>query len=112
MNLSYKIRNQLLRGNLNSFGKSLDEAWHLKKLLSDKISNNFIDEIYLGSKAHGALGGKLLGAGGGGFFLFYVPPFKKHSLINFLESLNLEVRQFRFESQGLTSWKVRENKSS
>ena len=41
-------------------------------LLSDKISNNFIDEIYLGSKAHGALGGKLLGAGGGGFFLFYV----------------------------------------
>ena len=111
VNLSYKIRNQLLRGNLNSFGKSLDEAWHLKKLLSDKISNNFIDEIYLGSKNHGALGGKLLGAGGGGFFLFYVPPFKKHSLINFLESLNLEVRQFRFESQGLTSWKVRENKN-
>jgi len=56
------------------FGKMLDEAWELKKGLSDKISNDWIDAIYTRAKKAGAIGGKILGAGGGGFMLLFVPP--------------------------------------
>ena len=52
--------------------------------------------------------GKLLGAGGGGFFLFYVTPFRKHELIARLETLGLQVRPFRFEQEGLSAWTARE----
>ena len=58
-----------------------------------------------------AIGGKLLGAGGGGFFLFYVPPFRKHELISYLENAGVEIRPFRFESQGLQAWTVRESRN-
>ena len=106
--LSYKIRNQLLRGRLHDFGQSLHEAWKFKRQLSSKISTNRLDRIYEEARAHGALGGKLLGAGGGGFFLFYVPPFRKHELIQHLEAQQLQVRPFRFEQEGLRAWTVRE----
>ncbi|HAM39136.1 MAG: kinase [Elusimicrobia bacterium RIFOXYC2_FULL_34_12] len=56
------------------FGKLLDETWKLKRTLSTKISNSFIDDIYNTAMRNGAIGGKLLGAGGGGFMLFYVEP--------------------------------------
>ena len=56
----------------------------------------------------GAIGGKLLGAGGGGFFIFYVPPFRKHDLMTCLEQAGLSIKQFRFEPEGLKAWKVRE----
>ncbi len=59
-------------GNLNDFGKLLHESWLEKKRLSSSISNSSIDGIYNRAFKNGALGGKLLGAGGGGFFLFYV----------------------------------------
>lgn len=106
--LSYQIRNQLLRGKLLDFGYSLHEAWQFKRQFSDKISNGQLDRIYEEARAHGALGGKLLGAGGGGFFLFYVPPFKRHELIQHLEGLKLRVQPFRFEQEGLRAWTVRE----
>ena len=106
--LSYKIRNQLLRGRLHDFGQSLDEAWQFKRQFSSKISTGRLDRIYEEARAHGALGGKLLGAGGGGFFLFYVPPFRKHELIQHLEAQQLQVRPFRFEQEGLRAWTVRE----
>jgi D-glycero-alpha-D-manno-heptose-7-phosphate kinase len=109
--LSYKIRNQLLRGNLFDFGRSLDVAWHLKRHFSQKISNDQIDRIYDEARTHGAVGGKLLGAGGGGFFLFYVPPFRKHELIQHLEAMKLHVQPFRFERDGLRAWTVRERLS-
>ena len=109
--LSYLIRNQLLRGNLHDFGHSLHDAWQFKRQFSSKISNSRLDQIYEAARAHGALGGKLLGAGGGGFFLFYVPPFKKHELIQHLESSELQVRPFRFEQDGLRAWTVRERKN-
>lgn len=106
--LSYKIRNQLLRGRLHDFGRSLHEAWQFKRQFSSKISTDRLDQIYEEARAHGALGGKLLGAGGGGFFLFYVPPFRKHELIQHLEAQQLKVRPFRFEQEGLRAWAVRE----
>lgn len=109
--LSYQIRNQLLRGKLLDFGHSLHEAWQFKRQFSSKISTGRLDRIYEEARAHGALGGKLLGAGGGGFFLFYVPPFRKHELIQHLEASKLQVRPFRFEQEGLRAWTVREHRN-
>lgn len=107
--LSYKIRNQLLRGKLLDFGHSLHEAWQFKRQFSSKISTGRLDRIYECALTHGALGGKLLGAGGGGFFLFFVSPFRKHELIEHLEESKLKVRPFRFEQEGLRAWTVRDH---
>jgi D-glycero-alpha-D-manno-heptose-7-phosphate kinase len=106
--LSYQIRNQLLRGKLLDLGHSLHDAWQFKRQFSSKISTGRLDRIYEEARAHGAVGGKLLGAGGGGFFLFYVPQFKKHELMQHLDASKLQVRPFRFEQEGLRAWTVRE----
>ena len=105
--LTYKSRNHLLKGELEKFGECLGKAWELKRNFSSMISSPYIDEIYKGALKNGAIGGKLLGAGGGGFFMFYVPPFKKHELMNFLKSKGLTIQPFQFESDGLKSWKSR-----
>jgi D-glycero-alpha-D-manno-heptose-7-phosphate kinase len=107
--LSYSIRNHLLRGDLERFGECLDQAWKLKRNFSNMISNDYIDSIYKDAIQNGATGGKLLGAGGGGFFIFYVSPFKKHTLMSHLESKNLTLQPFRFEHEGLKTWKARDN---
>jgi D-glycero-alpha-D-manno-heptose-7-phosphate kinase len=110
--LTYKTRNHLLRGRLLQFGQSLHEAWQLKRQFSGKISNDRLDKIYQDALDHGAVGGKLLGAGGGGFFLFYVPPFSKYKLIDSLEAAKLKIQPFRFEHEGLLAWSTREGKNS
>jgi D-glycero-alpha-D-manno-heptose-7-phosphate kinase len=107
--LAYTIRNHLLKGNLEKFGECLDAGWQLKRNFSSMISNDHIDAIYTGALAHGALGGKLLGAGGGGYFIFYVRPFEKYRLLGYLKSQSLSVQQFRFEPDGLSTWSSREN---
>ena len=109
--LTYLTRKYLLKGDLVKFGECLDSAWRLKRNFSRMISNDHIDSIYEGALKNGALGGKLLGAGGGGFFIFYVPPFKKHTLIRYLEANDLKVRPFRFEPDGLKAWTSREHKN-
>jgi D-glycero-alpha-D-manno-heptose-7-phosphate kinase len=67
-------------GSLDGFGDLLHEAWQLKRGLSGAVSNSQVDEIYQAARAAGARGGKLLGAGGGGFMVFYAPP-EKHQRI-------------------------------
>ena len=109
--LTYRIRNHLLRGRLLQFGQSLHEAWQIKRQLGTKISNSHLDGIYADALRHGVVGGKLLGAGGGGFFLFYVPPFRKYEVIDSLEQSGLAVQPFRFEQDGLRTWSVRERKN-
>lgn len=84
--------------NLAEFGKLLDYSWQLKRSLTDKISNQNIDNIYKRAKAAGAIGGKILGAGGGGFILFYVEPDKRSAVKLALKDL-LEV-PFAFEDDG------------
>jgi D-glycero-alpha-D-manno-heptose-7-phosphate kinase len=108
---SYRMRNLLLRGHLLEFGRTLDQVWQLKRRFSHKISSDRFDAIYSGAIKNGALGGKILGAGGGGFFLFYVPPFNKLALIEHLEENGLKVRPFRFEQEGLRAWSVRERRN-
>jgi len=91
---------QIMTGScdLSEFGKLLHKAWVTKRSLSNRISNEHIDSIYQAAVDAGALGGKLLGAGGGGFMLFYAEPDKKAKVIERLKDL-LHV-PFGFEYQG------------
>lgn len=106
--LSYEMRNHLLRGRLLEFGECLDKIWQLKRKLSNKISSAELDQIYDGAKLNGAVGGKILGAGGGGFFLFFAAPNKKYKLIEYLEQSGCKTSPFRFEPEGLQAWTFRE----
>lgn len=84
--------------NLNEFGKLLDYEWKIKKASGNNVSNKKIDDIYERGKKTGAIGGKLLGAGGGGFMLFYVEEDKQDAVKNALNDL-LYV-PFEFENEG------------
>jgi D-glycero-alpha-D-manno-heptose-7-phosphate kinase len=83
---------------VRSLGEMLDEGWALKKCLSNRITNDFIDRLYEKAKKAGAHGGKLAGAGGGGFLFLFVPEEKKAAVRKAMGNL-LEVK-FRFESEG------------
>ena len=84
--------------SLDEFGALLNETWQLKRSISSEISTDAIDSVYIKAMNAGALGGKLLGAGGGGCLLFYVPKEKQESVRNALSDLH-EVK-FRFENEG------------
>jgi D-glycero-alpha-D-manno-heptose-7-phosphate kinase len=87
----------ILRGPVDrydDFGRLMHESWMLKRGLTELISNSKIDEIYETAIRAGALGGKLCGAGGGGFFLFYVPPAKQEQVKEALKHLLLVPIQF------------------
>lgn len=86
--------------NIDDFGLLLNEGWNYKKSLSNLVSNNEVDEIYNIALKSGAYGGKLLGAGGGGFILFYAPKEKHQEIINKLKHL-IRV-PFKFENLGST----------
>ncbi len=91
---------ELLKGSadLREFGKLLDQTWALKRLLSAKISTPLIDQAYKAARDAGALGGKLLGAGAGGFLLFYVEPESQEKVRRALSGLN--EADFSFEHSG------------
>jgi D-glycero-alpha-D-manno-heptose-7-phosphate kinase len=84
--------------DINDFGRLLNEAWQIKRQLSARISPAFVDEIYATATAAGALGGKLLGAGGGGFMLFFVPPEQHADVLAALD--HLLVVPIQFENSG------------
>jgi len=96
--LVLKAKKNLCGSNLEDFGKILDENWQLKKSLSNKISNKNIDDLYSLAIKNGALGGKLLGAGGGGFLLLYCEPKNQKNLRMALK--NLKEIKFMFDSYG------------
>ncbi len=91
----------LRHGDLDCFGRLLDEGWRLKRSLSEGVTNPAIDEIYQKSRVAGALGGKLLGAGGSGFMLFYVPPDRQAAVCTALRHLLFVPFQFEREGSSL-----------
>lgn len=93
VSLVYDLRDVLMKGNLDDFGKLMHENWKMKQQLAAGISNPLINELYETAMKNGAMGGKLLGAGGGGFMLFYCPREKQEDLD---EALN-KVRRFNFK---------------
>lgn len=96
--LAHQLRRDLQENRLDSFGEIIHEGWRLKKSLAGGISSGLIDECYSKARKAGAIGGKLLGAGAGGFLLFYAPP-ERHEAIS--RSLgDLRRVDFQFEAQG------------
>ena len=90
----------MLRGSgpLSEFGRLLHQTWEIKKNLTNNVSNTYIDDVYNAARKAGAIGGKLLGAGGGGFMLIFVEPPQKRSVSHALEGM-LQV-PFKFEELG------------
>jgi D-glycero-alpha-D-manno-heptose-7-phosphate kinase len=105
--LTFEMKNALLRGELHRFGELLDEEWHEKKKMAEGISNEIIDRIYDEALKAGAIGGKISGAGGGGFMFFYTEFDKKVSVINKLKELGVQVFPFSFVEDGATAWEVK-----
>lgn len=97
--LARELREELQNGNIDAMGKILHQNWLLKKTLASGISNPAIDEAYEKAMCAGATGGKLLGAGGGGFMLFYVPQEKQDSV---KEAIGLPQLPMTFDRQGST----------
>jgi D-glycero-alpha-D-manno-heptose-7-phosphate kinase len=93
-----RLREELQAGNLGGFGELLHEAWLLKRRLANSISNPAIDAYYERARAAGASGGKLLGAGGGGFLVFYVPGERQSAVRAALS--DLQEMEFSFDMQG------------
>lgn len=100
VDLAGQMREALSGDDLTDFGRLLHENWELKKLMVSGISNPQLDLWYEAGRAHGALGGKLLGAGGSGFLLFYCEPHRQDELIRGLAEVGLREFPFRFEPQG------------
>ena len=107
--IAYKMRESLLKENLNGFSDLMNDSWELKKSYSSGISTSYLDDIYQRAKKNGALSGKLLGAGGGGYFLFYTDFSKRNKLINWIKKEGLIYTNFKFEDVGLKSWIERNN---
>jgi D-glycero-alpha-D-manno-heptose-7-phosphate kinase len=104
--LAVAMKAALLTGDLSEFGVLLGEAWTQKKRISPLITNPRIDELYDVASSKGALGGKITGAGGGGYILFFCDFAKKHRVIDALEFAGAEVIEFAFETKGLTTWQI------
>ena len=98
VSLTEDLKREFLRGNIDALGEILHQSWLYKKKLASNISNSKIDEYYDLAIKNGALGGKLLGAGGGGFLLFYVKKDKQKDVLKALKDLYR--LHFRFETQG------------
>jgi len=96
--LAYEAMCELQNGNLNVIGELLHESWTLKKQLASQISNGNIDNLYQTARNAGAIGGKITGAGGGGFLLLYCTPEKHESVRNALHFL--QELTFRLEPDG------------
>lgn len=100
------MKEALLKGRLNEFGEILDFGFQQKRRMAHNISNNRIEEIYEAAKKSGATGGKISGAGGGGFMIFYCPGNTHHAVIEALKKFGGEVKNYTFTKYGLTTWNV------
>lgn len=98
VNLVYELRDCLMQGNLDGFGKIMHENWMMKQQLASGITSPLINEIYEVAMKNGAMGGKLLGAGGGGFMLFYCPRENQKKLDEALHKIRRF--HFKFEQEG------------
>jgi D-glycero-alpha-D-manno-heptose-7-phosphate kinase len=105
--LTISMKNALLQGKLDAFGRLLHESWLHKKRMAREISNPEIDKLYETARAHGAIGGKITGAGGGGYLFLYCEFGTKHIIAEALEKLGAEIVDFSFEPRGLQTWEIR-----
>ncbi|MFI5220399.1 MAG: dehydrogenase [Bacteroidia bacterium] len=100
------MKEALLKGDIDAIGEILDFGFRNKKMMADGISNSHIDELYETAKKAGATGGKISGAGGGGFMVFYCPGNTRFSVMEAVKKSGGEFRKYSFVQRGLTSWTV------
>jgi D-glycero-alpha-D-manno-heptose-7-phosphate kinase len=98
------MKEALLKGRLNELGEILDYGHRQKKRMAEGISNPLMEEIYETAKTAGATGGKISGAGGGGFMTFYCPGTTKYKVIKSLERFGGVHRNYQFAENGLKTW--------
>jgi D-glycero-alpha-D-manno-heptose-7-phosphate kinase len=100
------MKEALLKGKLDEFGEILDYGFQQKRKMAANISNSAIEEVYEAAKNAGATGGKISGAGGGGFMIFYCPGNTNHAVKEALLQFGGEVKNYTFTTYGLSSWNV------
>lgn len=100
------MKEALLKGKLREIGEILDYGFEQKRRMAHNISNDRIDTIYEAAKKAGATGGKISGAGGGGFMTFYCPGNTRYKVIETLNSFGGEIKPYQFTEHGLTSWTI------
>ena len=100
------MKEALLKGRLNEIGEILDFGFEQKRKMAHNISNDTIETIYHAAKAAGATGGKISGAGGGGFMIFYCPNNTRYAVINQLKTFGGDIRDYSFTKYGLTTWTI------
>lgn len=98
------MKEALLKGRLYEFGEILDFGFQQKRQMAHNISNSHIEEIYEAAKKAGATGGKISGAGGGGFMIFYCPGNTHHAVAETLKTFGGEVKNYTFTKHGLQTW--------
>lgn len=98
--IGFLSRDCLLKGDLDTFGRLLDDHWKTKAAITRKMSSSFINKLYTFAIKSGALGGKVMGAGGGGYFLFYVPPEKQLNFRKRMVEKGLVEMDWQFEFNG------------
>ena len=104
--LCVQMKNALLQGQLGEFGALMHASWEAKKQIATKITNARIDEMYDESRKLGAMGGKILGAGGGGYLLVFAPFDKRHVIMRRLSDMGGQPIDFNFEPQGAVTWRA------
>ena len=105
--LAIAMKNELLRGHLDEMGQLLDRLWQHKKQFTDGISNDRIDTFYARARAAGALGGKLVGSGGGGYILLFCDFARRAQVAKAVTAAGGDVVDFTLEPNGLQTWAVR-----
>lgn len=101
-----RMKEALLKGRLNEFGEILDFGYRQKRKMAEGISNPLMEDIYETAKSAGATGGKISGAGGGGFMIFYCPANTKYQVIKALEKFSGAHKNYQFVEHGLTTWTI------
>ena len=105
--LALDMKNSLLKGNIDEMGHLLHDGWELKKRFTSGISNPVIDGLYERAREAGALGGKLTGAGGGGYLLLFADFSRRKKIAEVIEKAGGHVVDFNFEMNGVQTWQVR-----
>jgi D-glycero-alpha-D-manno-heptose-7-phosphate kinase len=104
--LTGSMKNALLRRQFDEFGGLLDQEWQHKKQMSSRISSPELDELYDVARREGALGGKITGAGGGGYMLLYCGFERKHRVAEALRERGCEIHDVALEPLGLQTWRA------
>ncbi len=105
--LAHRMKDCLLTGRIEEFASALHESWLLKRSTADAISNSAIDEMYEQARGAGAMGGKISGAGGGGFLMLFAAPARRADLLKMLDKHPGDVYSCCFVKDGARAWRIR-----